>query len=1253
MAQHRTGLAAAVCLLSLWTITAETLFFRGRVLTENGQPPAGAVAIERACIGTPPVPQGLTNKKNGSYVWRAETDAFGNLAIATGNGLTSQIERQCILRASLPGYVSSIIDLSDRRLPGNPQLPDLILTKRTADMIDAGTADTDLPRGVQKLWDRAMSATQERNWAEAESLLREITSKAPKFAQGWSALGVAYQNQKDYAHAREAFKRAVEADSHLLLPCLLLIRVDMQMKDWKAAVSDSDELLKRDRKYRYLEAYLQRAVAFYHLGDFDRAAEAAREAIRLDIRNQVPRAEFVLGSILEVQHDLAGAREHMLKYLERSPHAADAAEVRARIENLGKSPAPQFAFDTSADDTELAIDGETSIPGGIQVLSALAHLSGTSYSNFFAEFSRAIVHETSPWNQEPVPDFLTGLREFMGTAAELAGSGERRDDTSIVRMSLADAASREKTSRILPLLGWRVVDREGSPRVEPGDSPSDGPRQLVPRALGIDEIEMQESLEAGRTYEFKVPAGSARLLGGAGWNVLLKGVPPFPGGIAELFARDFRFARTYAGLSAMPVEAAAALVKGAGLRALVTRDSDALALFGAAIRMDGGRIAIPGGVDAEPVWAALAGAQPRDVPAFLRDLMVKDKGRLAAFYSALAGADAGHQRFFLKTTKRASQFYAWYRDSDELRWGIGRPFEAWRAGLFKDLPLDSAGNVAFPGGKKAWGEVSSPDEEVLTGSEATEALVPIARVERVRNGRLDEESVRIIARHYVDWRFLFPYFEQLHGLGRAEFQALEKFTERVTALPVSGRNAALGEWFSVVGLTALGTRSGAIDAAAGAKAFRRASDQAPVLDIVRELAGTASPLDEAVIGLLRLSAERRAAFDRLRAMERAPHLDAGRAALVGILYAALLDPDSLLVSEDPRLFSRHRFATGPNLRRPALFLPTALIPAAQSSNGAVFTGGFMTLAEVAAGLARRGGSASAASTAPLPMPAGGDSSVTPEPAAEMGHTDAIFHADGRLVEVHATVRDSRGRYIDDLEPGDFDVLEEGERRDVIAFEPRTSKVLCALLLDTTGSMHDAIAALKSAAFSLIDDLRPNDQVAVYSFNQTVSELSPFTSDKAAAKRAVMRTRAFGETALYDALVRVNQDLAGQVGKKVIVVFTDGVDNRSMLTTEAAVLKAKAAGIPIYTIAQGQALSDADLLKHLSAVSGATGGMAFKIRDPKEIRGVFESVSQDLAHGYLLAIRPRPGESRGWRNITVTLKNPRRRIVRAREGFYSE
>jgi Ca-activated chloride channel family protein len=367
----------------------------------------------------------------------------------------------------------------------------------------------------------------------------------------------------------------------------------------------------------------------------------------------------------------------------------------------------------------------------------------------------------------------------------------------------------------------------------------------------------------------------------------------------------------------------------------------------------------------------------------------------------------------------------------------------------------------------------------------------------------------------------------------------------------------------------------------------------------------------------------------------------------------MLDPQHLLVSEDPRLLSKHRFLVDSDARRLPLFPDSELVPSS-AAPGSYLSGGFASFEKVVRKLSRAGRPVERHAANPATEPSPGPASPeVADGASAISPADTVFRATGRLVEVYATVKDDRGHYVDDLPGGEFTITEDGQPLQTVAFESRIAAVSVALLFDTTGSMQAALPALRNAALKLIGDLRPIDSVAVYSFNDSVTELQPFTTDKSAAKRAVMRTHALGSTALYDALVRVNLDIAGRTGKKVIVVFTDGSDNCSVLTTDAAILRAKSAGVPIYTIAQGSALGHPELLKQLSGVSKTTGGVAFAIHGPGEIREVFEAVSQDLMHGYLITFQPPPAEGHTWHAIDVVLRGMKGRKVRAREGYYPD
>ena len=1240
---------AAFLLLSL-SIPAYSALVRGKVAMEDGSAPGKAVGIERFCqTGTQQV---AVSDRKGVFLLTFDVNPMMDLA--------------CVLRANLSGYVSSEIEISSFGWLSDPNLPPLVLRRRPA---EGGEGDLftggGVPAAARRQWDDSARAARSHKWAQAERDLVSVVQAAPKFAGGWYALGYARAQMHKPVEAQEALRHALERDPKMTDAYLLLARVSIQAHDWQAAIQAAGGLRQADPKKPYPEIDSYLAVARYSLRDFDDAEAAASEGIRLDQKRAYPRNEYLLGVILEVQHNYEGAREHLSRYLELDPNGPDAKDARTRLPNLGKGEEPALAEEFATVDP-ITAEGEAWVPGGRKALAAIAHLAEVpSYADFFPRYCRALADEMTIGSSRGIPNYAATVRAYLAAITSLSALGERHDDRTTITLSVATDAGRKQTEQVLQLLGWRLTkDKDGSFSAEPGNLAADGPRQQIPAALGIDEISLRQALEAGRAFQFDIPTESAQFVGSDAWSQTLKDVPVLPpGGIAGVMAADGQLAKTCAGLGSMAPQAAAAVISAVGIRNLATRYSYVLARYGAAFAVGTQGVATPGGPDAEPAWRRLAGASPRNPPAFFRALVEKQQGELAAFYSALSKADEARQRFFTRTPQRAERFFAWYRQGEEFRNGPARQRDGWRTEFFRDLPLDANGNVRFPGGKGAWAVSAEPDDDLLLSSDAMEALAPLAGIEAQRKTILDEGSARLLAQHFAEWRPLFPYFDALPALGAGEFQALAHFAATVADDPPAQQNAVLGEWYSLLEMIDRGVKAGALDGPASARAFRRictdllASDHAlKAWSALRELAGGGADLRESVPGhLLRVTGARRDAFDRVLQLQRVPRIEAPDApdparvlaALSGYVYAASFDPDTLLLNQDAHLVSRHRFlGARPGGRQTALFLPSAVIHPADGS-GVYLSGGFGNIAEVAAGLARATPAApvtvSAASPAPSPLPAAESdaSSIQPD-----------FRITGRLLEVYATVTDSRGRYLDDLTADQFTVLDESSPQRITAFEPQASEVSCVLLLDTTGSMLEALPSLKNAALKLIGDLRPADSVAVYSFNESVTELQSPTTDKTAAQRAVLRAQAMGNTALYDALTRVSLDLTGVGGKKVIVVFTDGKDNASAVTSDSVITRAKAAGVPVYTIAEGEAVTDRALIAQLAGISQATGGQAFVIRGPGEIGQVFEKVSEDLAHGYLLSFPPPPAAGAGWRAIEVQVRAKGAK-VRAREGYFPQ
>jgi Ca-activated chloride channel family protein len=265
---------------------------------------------------------------------------------------------------------------------------------------------------------------------------------------------------------------------------------------------------------------------------------------------------------------------------------------------------------------------------------------------------------------------------------------------------------------------------------------------------------------------------------------------------------------------------------------------------------------------------------------------------------------------------------------------------------------------------------------------------------------------------------------------------------------------------------------------------------------------------------------------------------------------------------------------------------------------------------------------------------------------------ATLRVTARLVEVPVTVLDSRGHYVDGLERGDFQIIENGQPQKIKYFEDNAGIISCAILLDTTGSMEKALPRLKNSVIRFIDELGADDSVAIYSFSEALVQQQKLTKDKAAAKRSVLRLRAGGNTALFDALTDVTGEIARESGKKVVVVFTDGDDNASVLTAQAAVRRATKDGVPLFSIAEGEATESVRLKKILTDISSNTGGEMYEIRSIKDIEEIFSKISTALQHIYLITYQPplEPDDGK-WRRIEVLIGDANKYRIRAKEGYF--
>lgn len=174
-----------------------------------------------------------------------------------------------------------------------------------------------------------------------------------------------------------------------------------------------------------------------------------------------------------------------------------------------------------------------------------------------------------------------------------------------------------------------------------------------------------------------------------------------------------------------------------------------------------------------------------------------------------------------------------------------------------------------------------------------------------------------------------------------------------------------------------------------------------------------------------------------------------------------------------------------------------------------------------------------------------------------------------LVSVPVVVSDRNGRYIPDLSVSDFTVLQDGKQQTIEFFAATEEPLNIALLIDTSQSTRFVLDAIKDSALSFIKLLAPKDKAMIVSFDRNVEILSALTSDhemlRKAVKSAEIPDDEFG-TALRDAAYEtVVHSFAGIMGRKAIILLTDGKDAGSRISTRELLYRLQESDTMIYTV----------------------------------------------------------------------------------------
>ena len=177
-----------------------------------------------------------------------------------------------------------------------------------------------------------------------------------------------------------------------------------------------------------------------------------------------------------------------------------------------------------------------------------------------------------------------------------------------------------------------------------------------------------------------------------------------------------------------------------------------------------------------------------------------------------------------------------------------------------------------------------------------------------------------------------------------------------------------------------------------------------------------------------------------------------------------------------------------------------------------------------------------------------------------------FTVNVETIVVNVLVTDRNGKPLAGLQKENFRIFEDGEEQVVQNFFPVDAPFSVGLLLDTSYSTVGRLARIQDSAIEFLDQIHPDDEVMVISFDDDVYLDTDFTQNKQAVERAIKMTRSGRSTQLFEAVYLGMQQLREQPYRKVMVLFTDGVDTTSPTSSAKETVEvAKEAEVTIYPI----------------------------------------------------------------------------------------
>jgi Ca-activated chloride channel family protein len=297
------------------------------------------------------------------------------------------------------------------------------------------------------------------------------------------------------------------------------------------------------------------------------------------------------------------------------------------------------------------------------------------------------------------------------------------------------------------------------------------------------------------------------------------------------------------------------------------------------------------------------------------------------------------------------------------------------------------------------------------------------------------------------------------------------------------------------------------------------------------------------------------------------------------------------------------------------------------------------------------------------LPGAADDRPKPDPTQK----PPVFATQSEVVNITVTVLDKAGNLVTDLEAQDFQIFEDGRAQKIELFgraqdgglplDPRTNEALVldlGVLMDTSESMLKELKLSQEAVVRFLDAVpRARDLVTIF-FDQDI-QLSRYDGEQQQGLvERIQARKGGGWTALYDAVaVYLSRAEDSGPGRKVLVLFTDGDDSRSVTTLSEVNKLVRGSPAIIYSIAFSQSLPQTKRLSAKAVLQNfaqMTGGEVFTPSSSRDLGAIYDKILKQLSAQYVIGYISDNGKRDGrYRRLKVELSEPTLQ-VRHREGY---